>query len=258
MRQKRGLNSNVIFHMNNPTAFKFREINKQMIESLITGEVYFSVPEKLNDPFDCQIDIKKSLDNAINLVNGEEKKFLEFLKKNLDEHFSRIEIDIKSFGVWSCSMTLENPLMWAHYSDEHRGICLAYELPDHFINHELGEVLGIHPVEYMKNPITDWFVEKAQTKIYTSFSDFAVSLIIKLLTSKDECWQHEKEGRVISKTAGIKEIGKPALKQICFGLRTSSRDKDLVKRILDNQGYEVTLCEIVRDNNDYGLKANEI
>ena len=45
--------------MKDSIGLKFRQINKRLIESLITGEVSFSSPENLNDPFDCQIDIKK-------------------------------------------------------------------------------------------------------------------------------------------------------------------------------------------------------
>jgi hypothetical protein len=44
------------------------------------------------------------------------------------------------------------------------------------------------------------------------------------------CWKYEKEGRVISKTQGLKEIGKSALQQVCFGLRTPESDKELINQ----------------------------
>lgn len=242
--------------MEESIGFKFRQINKRLIESLITGEVYFSSPEQLNDPFDCQIDIKKSLKSAIGGVQGDQKKVLLSIQEKLDSIFSKVERDIKTFGVWSCSLELNNSLMWSHYGDEHRGICLKYKLPDKFTDHTLGEVIGLHPVEYTQNPITNWFIENSKINGEPPpIGEFIASLIVKLLISKDVCWEHEKEGRVISKTQGLKEIGKSALQQVCFGLRTPENDKNLIKHILSSHGYKATICEMVRSENDFGLEA---
>ncbi|NWH05625.1 DUF2971 domain-containing protein [Desulfobacter latus] len=245
--------------MKDSIGFKFRQINKRLIESLITGEVYFSSPEKLNDPFDCQIDIKKSLKVAIGMVERNQKQILLSIQERLDTLFSEVERDITTFGVWSCSLELKNSLMWSHYGDEHRGICLTYKLSEKFTDHTLGEVIGLHPVEYAENPITDWFIEQSKiTGEPPSSMEFITSLIVKLLISKDVCWKYEKEGRVISKTQGLKEIGKPALQQVCFGLRTPENDKNLIKHILSSHGYKATICEMIRSDNDFGLEAKEI
>ena len=56
--------------------FKFAKINDRLIQSLIKSEIYFSVPEKLNDPFDCRINVKKALDNAISQSAEPERRFL--------------------------------------------------------------------------------------------------------------------------------------------------------------------------------------
>lgn len=245
--------------MEESTGFKFRQINKRLIESLITGEVYFSSSEKLNDPFDCQIDIKKSLNSAIGKVQGNQKRVLVSIQDKLYSIFSEVERDIKTFGVWSCSLELNNSLMWSHYGDEHKGICLTYKLPDKFIDHTLGEVIGLHSVEYTTNPITDWFIENSKiTDQPPPLDDFITSLVVKLLISKDVCWEYEKEGRVISKTQGLKEIGKSALQQVCFGLRTPESDKKLINQILNCHGYNVSICKMVRNENDFGLEVKEL
>lgn len=242
-----------------PTIFKFREINKRMIESLVSGEVYFAPPGQLNDPFDCQIDLRKSIDTAIEKVNTNEKKLrLIGLKENVENLFIDLPKSIENFGVWSGSLNLENPLMWAHYADEHRGICLTYDLPKNFIDYKLGDVIGIHPVEYNSNPMIDFFLAQVEAETFDTFDDFLTKIIVKLLTSKDECWEYEKEGRVISNNSGLKKIGKSALRQVCFGLRTTESDKELVREILDKHGYDVNICEIERDDNDFGLRTKEV
>ena len=77
----------------------------------------------------------ESLKAAISKAQGNQKKVLLSIQHKLDSIFSEVERDIKAFGVWSCSLELNNSLMWTHYGDEHRGICLAYKLPDNFIDH---------------------------------------------------------------------------------------------------------------------------
>lgn len=218
--------------MQESIGFKFRQINKRLIESLITGEVYFSSPKQLNDPFDCQIDIKKSLKSAINKVSGIQRDILLSIQDKINNIFSDLEKDIKTFGVWSCSTELNNPLMWSHYGDDHKGICLTYKLSDRFVDYSPGDIIGLHPVEYVKNPITDWFIEKSKiTGPLLPFNDFITSLIVKILISKDVCWKYEKEGRVIAKTQGLKKFGNSALQQVCFGLRTPESDKKLINQM---------------------------
>jgi hypothetical protein len=243
--------------MQESIGFKFRQINKRLIESLITGEVYFSSPSQLNDPFDCQIDIKKSLKSAINKVSGSQRDILLSIQDKVSNLFSDVEKDLKTFGIWSCSMELKNPLMWSHYGDEHKGICLTYKLSEKFIDYISGEIIGLHPIEYAKNPITEWFIEKSKIAL-PPFNEFITSLIVKLLISKDVFWKYEKEGRVISKTQGLKKFGTSALHQVCFGLRTPESDKKLINHILESHGYNVSICEMVRNENDFGLEVKEI
>lgn len=50
------------------------------------------------------------------------------------------------------------------------------------------------------------------------------------------------------------EIKKPYLTQVCFGLDTPDRDRDLIQSIVEDVGYEVLFYEIQKSNTDFGLK----
>lgn len=242
-------------------AFKFRRINERLLSSLANSELYFSEPGKLNDPFDCTIDIRKSLDNAISLAPDADKEFLTVIRDQMQPFFSEVERDIQTYGVWSYSRRLLNPLMWAHYGDEHKGVCLAYRLPDKFWNYELGEVVGVSAVDYGSNMITKWFLNKAKTfrsEEPGGFTRFGVALIVQLLTAKDSCWKYEKENRIVARHPGAKAISKDSLIQVCFGLRTESKDIDKVCKALFDNGYTAKLCKIERNKNDFGLQVVEI
>ena len=49
--------------------------------SLRNSTIYFAAPEKLNDPFDCQVRIDRCLSNAIAESNGDVKTYLEALER---------------------------------------------------------------------------------------------------------------------------------------------------------------------------------
>ena len=50
--------------------YKFRAIDKHLIESLVSQSLYFARPDALNDPFDCQIDLKAALKRAESSAGG--------------------------------------------------------------------------------------------------------------------------------------------------------------------------------------------
>lgn len=242
-------------------AFKFRGINDRLFDSLAKSELYFSVPEKLNDPFDCRVDIQKALDNAIAITTGEERSFLLRVKNQADSFLKDVDRDLKTYGIWSYSRELINPLMWAHYAQGHKGLCLTYELPEEFWNHELDVVVGVSAVDYEANPVTDWFVKEAREfreNASEGFKRFGVDLIIRLLTAKDECWKYEQENRLVARHPGPKPISPDALIQVCFGLDTPEADIDRVTKFLEDHKYTAAICRIVKDDNDFGLRVDEI
>jgi len=233
-------------------------VNKLLIESIINREIYFSPLSNLNDPTDCQIKLRRSFDIAIHQTSGKQQKNLKFYKGAMEGFVSAVEDRIQSFGIWCGSLEANNSLMWESYADQHRGICLRYSFPGNIVEPNPQVLIGIHPVEYCNNPVVNWLIKNADHVPSLNFSEFPESLIVKLLTSKDECWEHQREGRVISLNFGSKKIAQARLQQICFGLKTPMSDRALMLRILKQQQYEVTVYNIVRDKNDFGLALKEL
>ena len=65
------------------------------------------------------------------------KTFCDIYKKHFvlqlsrpDQLFSKLDKQLNSVGVFSLSGKPDHPLMWSHYAEEHRGICLGFELRD--------------------------------------------------------------------------------------------------------------------------------
>ncbi len=231
--------------------FKFRPINKNFLKSLVNSSIYFAKPSFLNDPFDCRVDVLRSLENAIINCSPETRRSLEKLRQ-MQDFFEKVQTDLQEFGVCAFSLELNNPLMWSHYAEGHRGLSLLYYFPKAYFYENAERILGIDSMKYGTSPLMEWFIQRAPN--LGSFQDFGIELVRKILTVKAKPWDYEKEVRILRRTPGVESIDRKYLRQVCFGLETSKADVALVKKIIEQGHYDVTMCRMVHcENTDFGF-----
>lgn len=162
-----------------------------------------AVPAYFNDPFESSI----SRDISV-LIDKENPEIPEF---DFDMEFSNI-------GVVSFSETSRNLLMWAHYADEHHGMCIGFErdvLSKLDISNEYFE--RYHTLQPVK---VNYDNLRIDIKELISDPDFIYEkAITKTLTTKSDEWIYEKEHRCIvpigwSDIAFLKENNPNATKSI--------------------------------------------
>jgi len=217
--------------MKNPIKlYKYRPINKFLIDSLVNGSIYFANPNELNDPFDCKVDIKTSISNAakhLDRVNA--LKLLGLLEDR--ELFDRLQDDINRLGICSFSgIFMCNPnevLMWTHYANNHRGVCIKYEFPNNFVDQDT-EIAGCSNVLYKSEALTTWFKTPQILSMNFNSESFIMELAKKVLTIKSPSWCYESEIRIIRLKSGPFKIPKTYIKGVCFGLETSCADIELI------------------------------
>lgn len=235
--------------------FKYRDINKYSLDSLVRGVLYFAPPAKLNDPFDCKLDIKKSILHAASKLKNEAAGNLIAFAED-EKLYENIRDDISRIGICSFSLDTKNVLMWSHYSNNHRGMTILYEFPEKYLN-DKDLFIGITNVSYEEDSLTSWFMSIAE-KTDMSTKDYILELAQVVLTSKNPEWEYEKEVRIIRPEPGIFEIENEFIKQICFGLHTPEEDIELVREIVSHYDHEVTLCKVIRTQSDFGIDLQEI
>ena len=87
----------------------------------------------------------------------------------------------------------DSMLMWSHYGDEHKGICLGYDLRTLIQKHDF------LPVIYSNRMPQD-----------KSVSNENESALLKYILTKGECWSYEHEWRIIKIEESFSEkTGKP-------------------------------------------------
>lgn len=115
----------------------------------------------LNDPFELL---------GVNLRDSEHRSAFRRSKDEMD----------RTKGLICFSKSWQNPVLWSHYADKHRGICLGFDVSDKLL----------HPVNYREKPIKIIF-DKTHGSLRLS-----ESFVNELLYTKYSSWEYEAEVRV--------------------------------------------------------------
>jgi len=101
---------------------------------------------------------------------------------------------IPDFRIFCLSEIHDNPVMWSHYSDSHRGVVLELEGIDAL--HSVW--LGAEPVTYQSSPPMLATIPECVKSMTGQQCIDPLSLLPKYACTKTPEWAHEKEWRVIS------------------------------------------------------------
>lgn len=134
--------------------FKFLS-SEFALKSLHEKRLKISSIHDLNDPFELL---------PFDLSNKEERRAL---------HRARNVLTADK-GLLCFSASWRDPVIWAHYSDKHRGLCLGFEVPD-----ATAKIVTYLP-ERLPFPVKPLNIGHSETMLFTKFIN----------------WEYEKEMRV--------------------------------------------------------------
>lgn len=219
--------------------YKYHRINEHLFELIKEGNFWFSHQNELNDPYDCRYALSDTFlysvlkNSSDTFITDLSNKNSIFKNVNKDEFYNKILPRLKGaewmnifygmlFGKnhgWSvCCFTTDplNEIMWTHYSDCNKGVCLGFDLTK---SPTLWEKLI--PVKY-----NDEFPE------INSINDLP-----EALRKKRRVWRIEKEWRIISKENGKIPFNKSAFVSIYFGYKAPKSDIENIVNIINESGY---------------------
>ncbi len=202
--------------------YKYMPINEFSIRSLINNELFFNHPDNFNDPFDCTCKFYRGEEKDAIFIRG----YIDGYDKCLDNEESTFSKGFKNSVGISCFTEKENDfLMWSHYANGHRGICLKFDWkrdPSFFQGFKVNYSNEIPTVGHFMNKEFD--SEAARATILT----------------KLEPWAYEAEIRAIitdpKSDDRLKKFAPNSLVEIIFGEKISNDDKTLIKNIINQHG----------------------
>lgn len=200
---------------------------KWAFQDLQHRRLKLAVLTDLNDPFELL---------CFDLPNRETR---EAFKK------TRAEISSKT-GMLCFSRTWKNPVLWSHYADKHKGICMGFDVPDSLVM----------PVTYTATRLP---LDPEKTELNLEFA-------FQWISTKYEGWTYEEEMRVFAtRTDGpymdfgpnlvLREVIAgplcPYTARLRAAMRCCSPDVELVRSRLAFRSFEV-----VKDLRGFDPKAS--
>ncbi len=225
--------------------FRYRRVDDFLIRELRESYLWFSKPDCFNDPFDCAaiLDPSCSEEEAIEYMKA--TKIGKQLGPEVSEKLGKAMVQdramaqtimeqsqkilMSSVGLCCFSLVPDNPLMWAHYADAHRGVCLVFDFLDLANDPKFAPI----EVDYRDQPLRYRYIEHRMDDRDSFLSH--VEFDQKYFGQKLSQWAYEQEVRLLSQQPGRNDYDQAALRGVIFGIRTSKADVDMVKDALKSR-----------------------
>ncbi|KGO93263.1 DUF2971 domain-containing protein [Flavobacterium subsaxonicum] len=231
--------------------FKYRTL-EQLEKILENNSLWFSNPQDFNDPFDCQIVVDG---------NNNEEEIKQLIRRTVPPAVSDLQVAqlakeattipgrwgkiindsitniIARNGVCCFAGNESNLLLWSHYSNAHKGVCLRFDAlkdPDFFV--------FPLPVNY-----------QSEYPNYNHLGD-RQDILKSLILTKSNHWKYEEEQRILkTNDVGLHQFKKPALVEITFGCRCTEEEIKKYIELTKTHGFSATFKKAVKKHREYGL-----
>lgn len=238
--------------------YRYMRFDDYWEKNIFEGQAYLGEANNLNDPFDClvYIDDKVYLEYMFQISC---KIFPEINKKELrkivkesinDELEKQLRNMKKKFRVACFTENNDSPLMWAHYTDNHKGFCIEYDLtklPE-------GYRYGIFPVLYSdkRYDVTNAVVTRNK------------NLLMNPYYFKSLNWEYEKEWRIVI-TEDLVTDGEyyadfhDGITGIYLGLKSFECHKEKIDKIIEEYSQKnIPVYKINIESSSYKLQYVQI
>ena len=227
------------------TIYKYRALSgrfgHEAIENaIVKSQLFWQSPLDFNDPFDCvpilyfgendaerrefskRAAAHRYREHPRSVRRRESRKIASVPQAQMEQNLCAAWNDwMKSSAVTCFSEVPDHPLMWGHYADSHRGVCLVFD--------------------EVANDKTEWFAfpvdyQEARPRVnLTRFNDPAV--MMQALFLKSEHWGYEHEQRMVDWRGkpGYRVFPKDRLKSLILGARISEEDRKFVSKLLEKR-----------------------
>jgi hypothetical protein len=268
--------------MRKPTApprrlYKYRAFNANTLRLLSQAEIYYANPAHFNDPMDCRPVIEVDTDlktlekvcyRLLVLSRGKDaanaciqnhrymsteygdyktdpdaaRSYTEDLRREISEF---VDAEMRKHGVLSLAKRWNCPLMWSHYADEHRGLCIEYDTKDN-------QCEGLRCVNYdvsgsiKVSDILRWKIEKSKE------ADRSIREAFFYAKARD--WRYEREWRDVRKEIGTRESTFRSISAVYFGLRCDTAVSTSVVMLFGNSATPIKFFRLYRDQDSFQLR----
>jgi hypothetical protein len=264
------------YQINKEHIYKFVPISLNTLNLLIKGELWMGFPHNLNDPFEGEFILenfevlpeddvlREFYEKQLDYPDYQIKARLEEIKKeesifNYDLS-SLVKKNLKEiYGVSCFSKNINSILMWSHYANCHKGICLVFDQYDIF-----NDISSTYfPIGKFEIGEIDYNPDLIRIKPYVEGSQIRFHDSDEIFLQKLKDWEYENEYRIICKfyakdTKRSLMFKKKNLKAIIFGDGISDDDRNTIIHLIKNDSnYNITWGSASKDLENLTMKIKQ-
>ena len=125
--------------------YRYRSMESKELQGIFENrEIYLPNPTSFNDPFECRPNLimyKQKLSTELYIRGLRKRLRPNYNKRQAEGYISNVKIILsdterlqkvyenfmKGTGIYCLSTVMDDILMWSHYSDSHKGLCLEFD-----------------------------------------------------------------------------------------------------------------------------------
>lgn len=213
------------------TLYKYVSLDR-VPEILDNHRLYLSDGKNFNDPFEITVTDKKN--HKIRYIEG--------------------------LHILSLTNSFRNKLIWSHYTDSHKGVCLTVKVPNNLVYPICYSTKRIYEDSDIDNIISS-STRIAKKSVDKDFSPLSKDKKIAFI--KDKKWIYEKEYRVVfdktDEEGLIYHDGKwfmsVKITNIYLGANFDRNKEEIKRKILEScKRNKIKITQMVLSDTDYSVK----
>lgn len=229
------LSASYVSSYENLNCYAFHSCSKHVIESLINEEINLTPSNQFNDVFDCPIiSLLDNNDEISKLIKNAYDSCLTvacFMRNNKLPIYTSSE-SWKEPKRRGDKKEFRNELMWAHYADSHKGICIQYTFPSSLKTTAADSNRNVTCIDDVNYSNINKLINKNAISVKQSFFQ------------KGKSWKYENELRLINfnldGTGTYEYIPiKNCISAVYFGVNCTKKDQDTIVNILRDRTFKI-------------------
>lgn len=251
--------------------YKYKDVSGNKIEQVEdmfrNNRVWFSSPMNFNDPFDCRcvydignsreeivlrkaeflerkgISSSEAITQAEHDIPQSPEEIEKWQKQQIDGHSRRAA----NTGIFCLTQNCDNPIMWMHYANGHKGICIVFRVQD---------MRDASHIDFFARALSIEYVERCP--LINFIRDDSIEIVKKAFLTKATPYSYEAEWRIVryDDGPGLKSIPKGIIRGIIFGVQIDSTTKQRIVKVCAEYDGDIEIFQATLDPEKYGLKIN--
>lgn len=232
---------------------------RNLRDMLVNSQFYLRRPSDFNDPFECRFQFGKLADTVqlfdylvktaieqghdVSVSEGIATGMLASGRDGMEKVAKQSTIDrFQLLGIFCFAENYRNMLMWSHYGESHKGVCVEFNVK-----------LGLRTLGLCRK------VDYGGVMPTLDYPELDGKELLLPLFGKSEPWSYEQEWRLVIPSGAHQHIDFPpqAVTSVIYGCAVTDVTKDLVSKLLEERKLAglpaVSVKTLARSESEYKL-----